>query len=158
SHTAKTYSTPERLGSGVWLAPSSVSGVFLAGSEAAGLPDGAQRSGPNGTLWIFNANADAKVVQSFQKYRADRILVLAPAASLPAARATWSNFKSNDRDATVVTAQGNVANIDVPALVVLKSILDRKLIESGWWHDASLHIDATLGATLEIEAPSQIRT
>jgi hypothetical protein len=157
SHPAKTYSTPERLGSGVWLASSSIFGIFLAGTDNSGLPDGIQRFGPNGALWVSNSVPDAKAVQSFQKYRADRILVLVPAGSLDSARAAWNNFKSNERDATVVTPQGNVANIDIPALVVLKSILDRKLIEAGWWNNASIHIDATVGATLEIDAPAPFR-
>src|SRR5262249_43343006 len=42
-------------------------------------------------------------------------------------------------------------------LVILKAVLDRKLIESGWWHDAELRIDAAQGATLHIEAPTEIR-
>ena len=66
----------------------------------------------------------------------------------------WSTFKSNEGDARVITPQGNVANIDIPALVALKALLDRKLIESGWWHDASLRIDATVGASLAIDAPA----
>jgi hypothetical protein len=155
---AKIYSTPERLGSGVWLAASSISAVFVSGADSSGLPEGVQRSGSNGALWVFNGTADANTVRAFQKYRADRMLILSPPGTTEAARSLWNTFKSNDRDATVVALQGKVANIDLPALIVLKLMLDRKLIESGWWHDAALRIDATTGATLEIDAPATIRT
>ena len=155
---SKQYSTPERLSSGVWLATSSVYAVFLSGPESSGMPDNAQRLGPNGAFWLYPANPDDSTIRRFQKYSGDRILVLAPSEGIEQARKLWSSFKSNDGDVTVVTPQGNVANIDMPALVILKSILDRRLIESGWWHDAAVRIDATVGSTLSVDAPAQIRT
>jgi predicted Zn-dependent peptidase len=155
---AKQNSTPERLPSGVWLATSTIYAVFLSGAEASGLPDNALRLGPNGALWQFPANPDDATIRKFQKYKADRILVLTPPDAADQARKLWSSFKSNEGDATVVTPLGNVANIDMPALVIIKSILDRMLIESGWWHDAAVHIDATVGATLTFDASAQIRT
>jgi hypothetical protein len=157
-HPAKLSSTPERLSSGVWLANSTISGVFLSGAEPSGLPDGDRRFGPNGALWVFGGPPDANTVRAFQKYRADRLLVLAGPGTADAARTLWNSFKSNDRDATVIAPQGNVSNIDLPALVVLKSMLDRKLIEAGWWNDANVHIYSTAGAALHLEAPDSIRT
>jgi hypothetical protein len=156
AHPSKDYSTPERLSSGVWLAASSRFAIFLSGRETSALPDGPRRDGPNGTMWSFNAEADVSTTRAFQKYRADRILVLVPAAAMERARSQWSSFKPNTQDAAAITPQGNVANIDVPALVILKAILDRKLIEAGWWHDASVRIDATHGATLSIEGSPAI--
>src|SRR5262249_53412159 len=115
-HPAKLSSTPERLSSGVWLADSSISGVFLSGAEPSGLPDGAERVGPNGALWVFDGPPDANTVHAFQKYRADRLLVLAGPGTADAARTLWNSFKSNDRDATVIALHGNVPNIDLPVL------------------------------------------
>ena len=107
---------------------------------------------------MFFKGVAAGYTPALQEYRPERILVLEPAAQLDRARSLWSAFKGNDRDVTVINPRGNVANIDVPALVVLKAALDRKLIESGWWRDASLRIDATRGAALQIDAPPEIRT
>jgi hypothetical protein len=141
----------------VWLAASTVHAVFLSGTDTSNLPDGSRRDGPNGSMWSFDREPDA-AMQLFQKYRPERILVLSPASALDHARTMWSGFKNTERDATVVTPKGNVANIDLPALMILKAVLDRKLIEAGWWHDASIRIDATVGATLSIDAPPEIRT
>jgi hypothetical protein len=140
----KNFAAPERLASGVWLAVSSVPKVFVSGGETAD---------SNGAFWDLNPDT----MRTVQKYRPDRILVLAPSASLNNVRTTWSAFKGNERDATVITPLGKVANIDLPALIVLKAALDRKLIESGWWRDASLRIDAARGAALQIEGPAEIR-
>src|SRR5262249_4097715 len=135
------FSTPERLSSGVWVAASDEPTIFLSGPEKSGLPEGNRRDGPNGSVWKSVAIADESVVHAFQKYRADRILVLYPAALRDRTRSVWASFKGNTGDASVVNPVGNVANIDLPALVILKAVLDRKLIESGWWHDAELRID-----------------
>ncbi len=156
-HPEKTHSTPEKLQSGVWAAASSEYAVFLSGAEVSGVPEGDRRTGPNGTLWKFTAGMDGNVVREFQKYRADRILVLAPRDGLDRQRALWSVFKSNERDAAVIAPLGRIANIDVPALIVLKAAIDRRLMEAGWWHRAALKIDVTLGATLDIEATPEVR-
>ncbi len=110
-HTTKSFAPPERLSSGVWLAESSRSAVFLSGPEVTGLPEGDRREGPNGTVWSFRVDPDAAIIQAFQKYRANRILVLAPPASIERARSLWSALKGSDRDATVISPQGNVPNI-----------------------------------------------
>lgn len=158
THALPSWTTPERLPSGIWLAASSEFAVFLSGPETDRLPEGNRHSGPNGTMWRFAEEPLANVVSAFQIYRANRILVLAPSAAVVRMRAAWGGFKSNERDVTVITPRGNVANIDVPALLVLKAALERKLIEAGWWGSVALRIDAALGAVLDIEGPLEART
>jgi hypothetical protein len=157
SHVPSASAVPEKLGSGVWLLAGSTSMVFLSGQEASGLPDGDRHDGSNGSLWRFTSAPDENTVRAFQKYRADRILVVTPPAVRERARALWSKFAGNSRDSLTPAPVGNVANIDLPALLILKAMLDRKLIESGWWHQAALRIEATSGATLVIEAAPPIR-
>jgi len=96
-------------------------------------------------------------LREFQKYRPERILVLVPADKVDRARTLWGSFKGNNSDSTVVTPQGSVPNIDLPALVILKAALDRKLIESGRWSEATVAIDASRGAALQIEGSPQVR-
>jgi hypothetical protein len=141
THPERAYETPQQLSSGVWLAASSVHAVFVAN---AGLTKLAQEP-------------DTQILAEFQQYRPDRIFVLAPAAALQRVRTVWSAFKGNANDRSVVTPQGDVANIDLPALLIVKTAIDRKLIEAGLWNDAVLSIDARKGAALQIEAPSHTR-
>jgi hypothetical protein len=108
-------------------------------------------------MWKSVANGDAGAIRAFQKYRSDRILILAPPQSLERVQSAWTAFKGNNQDTAVVNAIGKVANIDLPALLVLKMLLDRKLIEAGWWTDATVWLDATRGAELSIDAPAAIR-
>jgi hypothetical protein len=157
SHPAFAFAVPEKLSSGVWLLAGSAPLVYLAGQEASGLPDGNRHDGANGSLWRFTSAPDENTVRAFQKYRADRILVVAPPAMRDRARILWSNFTGSLRDPSTPTPLGNVSNIDLPALLILKAMLDRRLIESGWWQQATLRIEATSGATLVIEASPAIR-
>jgi hypothetical protein len=154
-HSPRAYAAAEKLNSGVWLAASSTPAIFLAGPASLELPEGSVKRGANGTLWKFTREPGADIVKAFQKFRAGRLLILAPAADLEQARSLWNAFKSNPQDAAAVTPSGPVANIDIPALMVLKAEIDRKLIESGWWTNASLQFDATKGAVLDIQAPAE---
>jgi hypothetical protein len=157
THSQFTQAPPQKLSSGVSLVASSVAGVFLSGPGGDVPPDGTRRDGPNGVMWKSVANADANSVRAFQKYRGDRILVLVPPQSLDRAQSAWTAFRGNNQDTATVNPIGKVANIDLPALLVLKMILDRKLIEAGWWTDATVRLDGTRGAELSIDAPGAIR-
>ena len=95
-------------------------------------------------------------LRDFSKYRAERILVLAPSSSVARAREVWSNFKGSNSGPTRVP-KGKISTGDLPALFVLKTIIDLKLIDSGWWRDAELRIDATEGAELQIAAGDEKR-
>ena len=67
------------------------------------------------------------------------------------ARQLWSSFKGNNTgDAGV--PKGNISTGDLPALLMLKTLLDRKLIEAGWWRDVELKISASEGSTLAVTA------
>ena len=157
THAQVTHTPPQKLSSGVSLVPSSIAGVFLSGPGSDGPADGTRRDGANGVMWKSIANTDANSVRAFQKYRGDRILVLVPPQSLDRAQTAWTAFRGNTQDTATVNPVGKVANIDLPALLVLKMLLDRKLIEAGWWTDATVRLDATRGAELAIDAPSAIR-
>ena len=96
------------------------------------------------------------MLKRFQKYRADRILVLARPDSIDRARELWSSFKGNDSGEPGVP-KGSVSTGDLPALVILKVMLDRKLIEAGWWRDVELRISASEGSDLQIRADAEKR-
>jgi hypothetical protein len=157
AHQPVIYAVPQQINSGVWLVTSSVAGVFLSGPESSGLPDGIRREGRNGTMWLLDGEPDTRFVRAFERYRPDRILVMAPGESLERTRTLWSAFKGNSRDATLVTPLGKIANADLSAILILKAMIDRKLIEAGWWKDAELRIDAANGNDLEIAGASEIR-
>jgi len=95
-------------------------------------------------------------LKSFQEYGVDRILVLSTASSVDRARQLWSTFKGNTNGETGVP-KGKVSSGDLPALFVLKTILELKLLESGWWHEAGLRVDASEGSALEIHVPDEER-
>jgi hypothetical protein len=140
AHTHSSLSTlpPERLPSGVSLVPSNIYGVFISGSA----------------LTTYDREPD---VQPFQAYRGDRILVLVPPDSIEPARRLWSNFKGSDnRDIGV--PRGKVSTGDLPALFVLKTMLDLKLIEAGWWNNVELRIDANEGSALQIRTDAGRQT
>jgi hypothetical protein len=141
-HTDRPFSPtpPERLPSGVSLAVSNTNAVFISG----------------GPLTRFNRDLTADDLKAFQQYRADRILVLSTASSMDRARQLWSAFKGNANGETTVP-KGTVSSGDLPALFILKTILDLKLLESGWWHDAGLRVDAGEGSGLQIRIPDEER-
>ena len=141
-HTDAPTSTavPERLPSGVSLVSSTTYAVFVSGEA----------------LTRFDHEPAADDLKDFSKYRAERILVLAPSPSVARAREVWSNFKgSNSRPTSA--PKGKVSTGDLPALFLLKTIIDLKLIDSGWWRDAELRIDGTEGAELQIAAAEEKR-
>jgi hypothetical protein len=130
----------ERLSSGVSLVVSNTNAVFVSG----------------GSLTRFNRDLTPDDLKGFQQYRADRILVLSTASSMDRARQLWTAFKGNANGETAVP-KGTVSSGDLPALFILKTILDLKLLESGWWHDAGLRVDAGEGSALQIRIPDEER-
>jgi hypothetical protein len=142
AHTDAPTSTavPDRLPSGVSLVSSTAYAVFVSAVA----------------LTRFDHEPTADDMNDFSKYRAERILVLVPTSSLAQAREVWSNFKGSNSGPTRVP-KGKVSTGDLPALFVLKTILDLKLIDSGWWRDVELRIDATEGAELQIAAGEEKR-
>ena len=139
-HARQAGSLPEKLSSGVSIVASDTNAVFVSG----------------GPLTRFDREPDADLLKDFQKYRADRILVLTPPASMDRARQFWSAFKGRDSGELGVP-QGRVSAGDLPALVILKVMLDRKLIEAGWWRDVELRISASEGSGLQIRAGAEKR-
>jgi len=139
AHTdpSTTTSLPETLSSGVSLATSNIDAVFISG-------------GPMSRLDHVPAGEDLK---TFSKYPAPRILVLTPASSLDRMRQLWNTFKANPSGEMGVP-KGNVSTGDLPALFILKTIVDMKLIEAGWFRDVQLRIDASEGSRLSIEGDS----
>src|SRR5262249_19228744 len=51
--------------------------------------------------------------------------------------------------------KGKISSGDLSALFVLKTLLDLRLIEAGWWKKAEIRIDATDGSSLQIRADSE---
>jgi hypothetical protein len=143
SHTDAPTSTPlpERLPSGVSLVASNINAIFVAG----------------GALTRLDHEPSADDLKEFSKYRAERILVLAPAASLARAREIWNNFKGSNSGPTGVP-KGKVATGDLPGLFILKTMLDLDVIDAAWWRDVQLRIDATEGSSLQIMADDDKRS
>jgi hypothetical protein len=135
SHVPYAPSAAERLPSGVSLMASVGAGVFVAG---AGLSTFEDDGGPP--------------LSQFERYRPERILVLSRPESLERMRQSWSGFRGNAEDRDLVLPSVTVSSGDLPAVLVLKAMLDRKVIAAGWWSDVDLGIDATRGATLQITA------
>ena len=132
--------TPDKLTSGVSVVASNINGVFVSG----------------GPLTKYDKELDADILKAFQTYRPDRILVLAPPQSLDSERRLWSTFRGNSSGNTGVT-KGNISSGDLPALVILKTLVDRKVIEAGWWNDVEVKISASEGSTLAISADAEKR-
>ena len=131
---------PERLPSGVSLVVSTINGVFISG----------------GALTKYDHEPDAETLKAFQKYAPTRILVLTPSTTLQHQRELWSGFKGSDsREAGV--PKGKVSSGDLPAVYVLKTMLDLRVIQAGWWHEVELRIDASEGSALQIRADEQKR-
>lgn len=123
------------------LVVSNINGIFVSGAA----------------LTRYEREPDAETVKSFQNYRADQILVLAPQESMDRARQLWGSFRGNNSGNAGVP-KGNISTGDLPALLMLKTLLDRKLIEAGWWRDVELKISASDGSTLIIMADADRRT
>jgi hypothetical protein len=80
---------------------------------------------------VFEQEPAANLIQtSFGAFRSNRILVLAPADAMDRVKQNWANFKGNSGDREPVLIRGTVTSVDIPALVVLKMLLDRRLIEA----------------------------
>lgn len=135
-----TFAMPERLASGVSLVASSGNAVFIAG----------------GALTRFDHAPAADDLKAFTKYRPERILVLAPKTSLDSARQLWSGFKGSASGETGV-AKGRVSSGDLPALYLIETLVNLKIIESGWWHEVSVRIEASSGSDLQIAADEEHR-
>jgi hypothetical protein len=102
-------------------------------------------------LQVFESEPDANSLQtSFGAFRSSRILVMAPQEALDRVKRQWASFKGNSRDQEAVLIPGNITSADIPALLVLKMLLDRRLIEAGFWTDVHLEIRASEGSTLTI--------
>jgi len=141
NHSPQARSVPERLASGVSLVASNVNAAFVSG----------------GSLTRFDREPDADTLKGFQRYSADRILVFSTSSSMDRARRFWNSFKgANTREGGGL--KGAVSSGDLPALFLLKVMLDRKIIESGWSHDTELRISAADGATLNIQADAAKRS
>jgi hypothetical protein len=75
---------------------------------------------------------------------------MAPPDSLERLKQQWARFKGNPNDATPMVVDGKIPGPHLPALLVLKMLLDRRLIEAGMWNDVQLDIRASEGSTLTI--------
>jgi hypothetical protein len=142
AHSDRTFSPslPEKLTSGVSITGSTVNAVFVSG----------------GSFTRFDHEPTPDDLKPFQQYRADRILVLSTASSIDRARQLWSAFKGNANGETALP-KGSVPSGNLSALFVLKTILDIKVIESGWSRDAMPRIDAAEGSNLQIPASDENR-
>jgi hypothetical protein len=140
THPPQSRAFPERLASGVSLITGNVNAVFVSG----------------GALTRFD-EFNAQTLQAFQRYAPARILVFSPSASMDRARQLWNTFKgANAGDAPA--PRGAVSGGDLPALFLLKVMLDRKVIESGWSHEVELRISASDGSALQIQADATKRS
>jgi hypothetical protein len=140
THQSLSFALPEQLASGVSVVASNTNAVFVSG----------------GAMTRFDRELTAEDLKAFAQYRAARILVLVPPASMDRARQLWSAFKGANAGETLAS-RGKVSNGDLSALFILKTLLDLKVIENGWWRDVSLRIDAGSGTDLQIEASEDKR-
>jgi hypothetical protein len=137
AHTDAPITTPvpERLPNGVSLVASNTNAVFVSGAS----------------ITRFDREPTADDIKLFDQYRSERILVLTPASSLDHARQLWNSFKGSSTGPTGVS-RGKVSGGDLGALLVLKTIVDLKVIQSGWWQKVAVRIDADEGSDLQIKA------
>jgi hypothetical protein len=134
--TAFFMQSPLRLDSGVSIVASSSYAVFVA-------PDS-----PN-SLTFYGQEPDSDLIQtSYGVYRSSRILVMAPPEAMDRVKKQWEGFKGNSNDETPVKINGNIPGPHIPALLVLKMLLDRRLIEAGMWSNTRLEICVSEGSTL----------
>ena len=145
----------ERLDSRVTLAEDSAYGIFIAGRFEGELPGGEARVGTNGSFWAFRDVLNDAVFDQLRDVRPDRILVFAPAADLPDLRRRLNGWTSGEQDSTPSLSAGQVATGDLPGLLVLKTWLDAKVIEAGWWGQVDLRIEGIEGSRLIIDADAE---
>jgi len=138
-HAPVPMSLAERLSSGVSLAASAGNAVFIS----------------NGPMVRFDRELSSADLTAFQQYGANRILVLAPPASMDRARGLWSAF--NGAGAENPVARGKVTGGDLAALFILKTMIDLKLVQAGWWSEASIRLDAGEGSDLQIRGTDEQR-
>jgi hypothetical protein len=139
-HPRQDVPVPQKLESGVSLVASTINAVFVSG----------------GALTRYDHEPDAETLKAFQKYGAERILVLTPPPTLAHQRQLWSEFKGS-ASREVGVPKGPVSSGDLPAVYVLKTMLDLHVIQAGWWHDVELRISASEGSLLEIRADDEKR-
>ena len=135
---AFTAKKPVRLDSGVSIVTSTSYAVFVGPGS------------PN-SLTFYPQEPSSDLLQtSYGAYRPSRILVMAPPESLERLKQQWSRFKGNPNDETAMVATGKIPGPHLPALFVMKMLLDRRVIEAGMWNDIQLEIRASEGSTLTI--------
>jgi hypothetical protein len=133
---AFTEKKPVQLESGVSIVASTSYAVFVG-------------PGSSNSLTFFAQEPSSNLLQtSYGAYRPGRILVMAPPESLERLRQQWSRFKGNPNDETAMVVDGKIPGPHLPALFVLKMLLDRRLIEAGMWNDVQIEIRASEGSTL----------
>jgi hypothetical protein len=137
---AFTEKKPERLNSGVTIVESSSYAVFVGPGS------------PNSLTFFAQEPVSILLETSYGAYRPGRILVMAPPESLQRLKQQWSQFKGNPNDETAMVVDGKIPGPHLPALYILKMLLERRLIEAGMWNDVQLEIRATEGSTLTIHA------
>jgi hypothetical protein len=74
---------------------------------------------------------------------------------MDSARRLWSAFRGNSNGNTGI-ARGKIASGDLPALVILQTLVARKVIEAGW-NDVDVRISATEGSTLMLSGSEERR-
>jgi hypothetical protein len=135
---AFTEKKPVQLDSGVSIVASTSYAVFVGPGS------------PN-SLTFFPQEPGSDLLQtSYGPYRPGRILVMAPPESLERLKQQWSRFNGNSKDETAMVVDGKIPGPHLPALLLLKMMLDRRLIEAGMWNDIQLDIRASEGSTLAI--------
>ncbi len=136
--TAFTEKRPVLLDSGVSIVASTSYAVFLGPNS------------PNSLTFYAQEPSSDLLQTSYGAYRSGRILVMAPPESLERVKQQWSLFKGNPNDQTAMVVDGKIPGPHLPSLLVLKMLLDRRLIEAGMWNDVRLEIRASEGSTLTI--------
>jgi hypothetical protein len=129
---------PVQLESGVSIVASTSYAVFVGPGS------------PNSLMFYAQEPGSDLLQTSYGTYRPGRILVMAPAESLERLKQQWSRFKGNSMDETAMAVDGKIPGPHLPALLLLKMLLDRRLIEAGMWNDVQVDIRASEGSTLTI--------
>jgi hypothetical protein len=135
---AFTEKKPVQLDSGVSIVASASYAVFVGPGS------------PNSLTFYAQEPSSDLLQTSYGAYRPARILVMAPPESLERLKQQWSRFKGNPNDETAMVVTGKIPGPHLPALLVMKMLLDRRLIEAGMWNDLQLDIRASEGSTLTI--------
>jgi hypothetical protein len=135
---AFTEKKPVQLDSGVSIVASTSYAVFVGPGS------------PNSLTFYAQEPSSNLLQTSYGAFRSGRILVMAPPESLERLKQQWSRFKGNASDETAMVVDGKIPGPHLPALLILKMLLDRRLIEAGMWNDVRLEIRAAEGSTLTI--------